>query len=229
MLLSLYKPGGKTRWGRRGTRGNVKIAQITPLAEETIGLTLRPVKDSLPSWEPGAHVDLVLPSGLVRQYSLAGQTNGAYEVAVLREPNGRGGSAEIHRLKAGMRIGVRGPRNKFPLVDAPAYLFIAGGIGITPFLPMIAALEDRDWRLLYRGRSRASMAYAAGLRQDDRVTLLPADEVARPDFAVLLAEVAPGTAVYCCGPEALMQGGRGGDAVARDAAHRAVCGHAAVR
>ncbi len=205
MLLSLYKPGGKTRWGRRRTEGNVKIAKITPLAEETIGLTLRPVEGSLPSWQPGAHVDLVLPSGLVRQYSLAGGSGEAYEVAVLREPDGRGGSAEIHRLKVGARIEVRGPRNKFPLVDAPAYLFIAGGIGITPFLPMIAALGDRDWRLLYRGRSRASMAYAAQLQRDHRVTLLPADEVARPDFAVLLADVAPGTAVYCCGPESLMK------------------------
>ncbi|MEU4604127.1 PDR/VanB family oxidoreductase [Kribbella sp. NPDC023972] len=206
MLLSLYKPGGKTRWGRRqAAKGDVKIAKITPLADETIGLTLRPVKGSLPAWEPGAHIDLVLPSGLVRQYSIAGESDGAYQVAVLREPEGRGGSAEIHQLRAGTHIGMRGPRNKFPLVDAPAYLFIAGGIGITPFLPMIAALGDRDWRLLYRGRSRASMAYAAELERDDRVTLLPADEVARPDFAVLLADVAPGTAVYCCGPESLMK------------------------
>ncbi|GAB2673201.1 PDR/VanB family oxidoreductase [Kribbella swartbergensis] len=202
MLLSLYKPGGKTRWGRRGT---IKITRITRLADRTIGLTLRPVKGPLPSWEPGAHIDLVLPSGLVRQYSIAGESDGAYQIAVLREPDSRGGSAEIHRLKAGARIGMRGPRNKFPLVDAPSYLFIAGGIGITPFLPMIAALGDRDWRLLYRGRSRALMAYAAELSRDDRVTLLPADEVPRPDLAELLADVAPGTAVYCCGPESLMK------------------------
>lgn len=202
MLLSLYKPGGKTRWGRRD---GLKIARVTRLAEETVGLLLRPVQGKLPTWEPGAHIDLVLPSGLVRQYSLAGARDGGFEVAVLREPDGRGGSAEIHRLKAGTRIGWRGPRNKFPLVDAPSYLFIAGGIGITPFLPMIAALGDRDWRLLYRGRSRASMAYADELGRDSRVTLLPADEVARPDLAVLLAQVAPGTAVYCCGPESLMK------------------------
>jgi ferredoxin-NADP reductase len=202
MLLSLYKPGGKTQWGRRG---NIRITKITQLADQTIGLTLRPVKGRLPSWEPGAHIDLVLPSGLVRQYSIAGESDGAYQIAVLREPDSRGGSAEIHRLRAGARIGIRGPRNKFPLVEAPSYLFIAGGIGITPFLPMIAALGDRDWRMLYRGRSRASMAYAAELSSDDRVTLLPADEVPRPDLAVLLADVAPGTAVYCCGPESLMQ------------------------
>jgi ferredoxin len=72
-------------------------------------------------------------------------------------------------------------------------------------LPMIAVLGDRDWRLLYRGRSLASMAYAAELGRDDRVTLLPADRVARPEFAGLLADVAPGTAVYCCGPESLMK------------------------
>jgi ferredoxin-NADP reductase len=202
MLLSLYKPGGKTRWGRRG---GVRIARVTPLAEETIGLLLRPVNRPLLPWEPGAHIDLVLPSGLVRQYSIAGESAGGYEIAVLREPRGRGGSAEIHQLKAGTRIGMRGPRNKFPLVDAPSYLFIAGGIGITPFRPMIAALGDRDWRLLYRGRSLSAMAYADMLSRDPRVTLLPADQVARPDFAVLLADLAPGTAVYCCGPESLMR------------------------
>lgn len=205
MLLSLYKPGGKTKWGRRQTDPRLEIAEITPLSEDTVELTLRPVRGSLPSWDPGAHVDLVLPSGLVRQYSIAAEVDGAYQVAVLREPNGRGGSAEVHRLRAGARIGWRGPRNKFPLVDVPAYLFIAGGIGITPFRPMIAALGDRDWRLLYRGRSRRSMAYAAELELDERVTLLPADEVARPDFAVLLADLDPGTAVYCCGPESLMK------------------------
>ncbi|NIK56989.1 PDR/VanB family oxidoreductase [Kribbella shirazensis] len=204
MLLSLYKPGGKTRWGRRQKdKRNVRISRTTQVAEDTVELTLRPTHGSLPRWEPGAHVDLVLPSGLVRQYSIAGERDGEYVVTVLREPHGRGGSVELHRLPAGTRIELRGPRNKFPLVDAPSYLFIAGGIGITPFLPMIAARDD--WRLVYRGRSRASMAYAAELGGDDRVTLLPADETPRPDLAALLAGVAPGTAVYCCGPESLMK------------------------
>lgn len=203
MLLSLYKPGGKTRWGRRqDDNRNFRITRITPVAQDTIELELRPVKGSLPPWEPGAHVDLVLPSGLVRQYSIAGERDGAYVVTVLREPDGRGGSAELHRLTPGTRIGLRGPRNKFPLVDAPSYLFVAGGIGITPFLPMTAAREN--WRLVYRGRSRSSMAYVSELASDDRVSVLPADETARPDLASLLAGVAPGTAVYCCGPASLM-------------------------
>ncbi|WP_350281377.1 PDR/VanB family oxidoreductase [Kribbella sp. HUAS MG21] len=204
MLLSLYKPGGKTRWGRRsGDRRNVKVTHVAQVAKDTVELTLRPVNGQLPPWEPGAHVDLVLPSGLVRQYSIAGERDGGYVVTVLREPDGRGGSAELHRLTPGTRIGMRGPRNKFPLVDAPSYLFVAGGIGITPFLPMLDARDN--WRLVYRGRSRASMAYATELTQDERVTLLPADETPRPDLAGLLREVAPGTAVYCCGPESLMK------------------------
>jgi ferredoxin-NADP reductase len=207
MLLSLYKPGGKTRRGRRQAAGpQVKVSRIDRVAEDTIALTLRPVKGVLPPWEPGAHIDLVLPSGLIRQYSVYGGSRDAFEVAVLREKDGRGGSAEIHGLRKGAVLGIRGLRNKFPLVDAPAYLFIAGGIGITPFLPMIRQLEGRDWRLVYRGRSLASMAFATDLARDypDHVQLAPADTHARPDLAALLAAITPGTAVYCCGTESLL-------------------------
>lgn len=210
MLLSLYKPGGKTRRGRRTSPTRdlpVKVAEVEKVAEGAIAVTLRPVKGVLPSWEPGAHIDLVLPSGLVRQYSLFDGSPEAYRVAVLLEREGRGGSAEIHRLASGARLVVRGPRNKFPLAEAPAYLFIAGGIGITPFLPMIRQLDGHDWRLIYRGRSLATMAFAAELAGDypSRVRLVPADTHPRPDLPALLAAVSPGTAVYCCGTESLIK------------------------
>lgn len=161
-------------------------------------------------WEPGAHIDLVLPSGTIRQYSLCGDPadRTGYEIAVLREDTGRGGSVEIHALTAGDRVRVGLPRNNFPLVDAPAYLFVAGGIGVTPFLPMIARLTatGQPWRLIYRGRSRDRMPFADDLarRYGDRVRILPSDTTARPDFAALLAAQPAGTAAYCCGPDPLM-------------------------
>ncbi|WP_459958802.1 PDR/VanB family oxidoreductase [Nocardia sp. IFM 10818] len=219
VLLSLYKPGGKTRRGRRllparaATREiRATVADRRELATGTIALTLRAVgEEPLPEWQPGAHIDVVLPSGRVRQYSLYGDPDdrGCYRIAVLNEPAGRGGSTEIHGLRAGMSVGIRGPRNNFPLVDAPAYVFVAGGIGITPFLPMIHRLSRSaaDWRLIYRGRSLAAMAFAAALRGQyaDRVTLLPGDTHARPDLAALVGGAPRHAAVYCCGPEGLLR------------------------
>lgn len=118
LLLSLYKPGGRTRWGRRTQPAPgrpvipVTVAETRPIADGTAALVLRSTAGGrLPDWEPGAHVDLVLPSGRVRQYSLCGDPaeTDAYRLAVLREPAGRGGSAEIHQLRAGARLGIRGP------------------------------------------------------------------------------------------------------------------------
>ncbi|MDT7844813.1 PDR/VanB family oxidoreductase [Streptomyces justiciae] len=156
----------------------------------------------LPRWEPGAHLDLVLPSGLVRQYSLCGDPadTSSYTVATRLVEDGRGGSREVHeQLAEGMEIEVRGPRNRFPLVEAESYVFVAGGIGITPVLPMLRALpEGADWRLLYCGRSRESMPFVAELEKLDRVTVV----TGVPDLDAL--EVPEGAAVYCCGPEGLM-------------------------
>ncbi|MGR6921899.1 PDR/VanB family oxidoreductase [[Actinomadura] parvosata] len=179
-------------------------------ADEVITLDLRdPDGAELPSWTPGAHLDLVLAGDLVRQYSLCGDPaeRTTWRIAVLREPDGRGGSAFVHdELHPGATILVRGPRNHFPLHPAPRYLFIAGGIGITPILPMVAAAEaaGAGWRLAYGGRSRASMAFVRDLRDDDRVTVWPQDERGLLDLDALLADAAPGTLVYCCGPAPLL-------------------------
>ncbi|GAA1947953.1 PDR/VanB family oxidoreductase [Nocardioides panacihumi] len=165
---------------------------------------------ALPGWEPGAHIDLLLADGLERQYSLCGDPAdlSAWRVAVLREPESRGGSAYVHeRLAAGDTLQVRGPRNEFPLEGAERHLFIAGGIGITPLLPMIAALHARgaDWRIVYGGRQRVSMAFLGELEQyDDRVTLWPQDELGLIDLPGLLDEPRTGTRVYCCGPGVLI-------------------------
>jgi ferredoxin-NADP reductase len=174
-------------------------------------LTLRhPLGDPLPPWEPGAHIDLVLGPGLERQYSLCGDPadRSVWRIAVLREPRGRGGSAHVHeQLRPGDKVRVRGPRNHFALRPAPRYRFVAGGIGITPILPMLAAAEaaGAEWSLLYGGRSRASMAFTEELaRYGDRVTLAPQDEAGLLDLGPVLDPLPEGTLVYCCGPGPLL-------------------------
>ncbi|MEU1185025.1 PDR/VanB family oxidoreductase [Streptomyces sp. NPDC005820] len=180
-------------------------------ADGVLALTLRhPFGEPLPAWEPGAHVDLVLGPGLERQYSLCGDPadRTSWRVAVLREPDGRGGSAHVHeQLGQGDKVRVRGPRNHFALRPAPRYRFIAGGIGITPVLPMVAAAEaaGAEWTLLYGGRSRASMAFTGELaRYGDRVTVAPQDETGLLDLGPVLDALPEGTLVYCCGPGPLL-------------------------
>ncbi|GAA3019123.1 PDR/VanB family oxidoreductase [Streptosporangium longisporum] len=196
---------------------DLRVATKTRVADGVVALTLEhPDGGRLPDWTPGAHVDLVLPGGLTRQYSLCGDRwdPRTYRIGVLREPDGRGGSAYVHDVLAeGDTVAIGGPRNNFPLVPSERYLFVAGGIGITPLLPMIhqAELLDADWHLLYGGRTRASMAFADELaRHGDRVTLAPQDERGPLD---LPERPEPGTRVYCCGPAGLLE------AVERRAAH----------
>lgn len=180
-------------------------------AEGVLALTLRhPLGEHLPAWEPGAHVDVLLEPGLERQYSLCGDPadRSAWRVAVLRESAGRGGSAHVHeQLGEGAKVRVRGPRNNFALEPAPRYRFVAGGIGITPILPMLAAAEaaGAEWTLLYGGRTRGSMAFGEELgRYGDRVTFAPEDETGLLDLASVLDDVPEGTLVYCCGPGPLL-------------------------
>ncbi|MEU0166662.1 PDR/VanB family oxidoreductase [Streptomyces iakyrus] len=180
-------------------------------AEGVLALTLRhPLGEPLPAWEPGAHVDVLLGPGLERQYSLCGDPadRSAWRIAVLREPAGRGGSAHVHeQLGEDAKVRVRGPRNNFRLEPASRYRFVAGGIGITPLLPMLAAAEaaGAEWTLLYGGRTRGSMAFAAELgRYGDRVTFAPEDETGLLDLPSVLDDVPAGTLVYCCGPGPLL-------------------------
>ena len=188
------------------------VAAAEPAAAGVLLLTLRrPDGGDLPAWTPGGHVDLVLRADLIRQYSLCGDPadRSALQVAVLCEPAGRGGSRFVHeRLTHGVPVRVRGPRNNFQLVDAERYLFIAGGIGITPIRPMIAAAAaaGADWRLVYGGRTRASMAFATELRErhPEQVSVCPQDEIGLLDLDAALGEPAAGTVVYCCGPEPLI-------------------------
>ncbi|MEV4033172.1 PDR/VanB family oxidoreductase [Streptomyces umbrinus] len=180
-------------------------------AEGVLALTLRhPLGEELPAWEPGAHIDVVLGPDLERQYSLCGDPadRRSWRVAVLREPDGRGGSAHVHgQLEAGGKVRVRGPRNHFALQPSPRYRFVAGGIGITPILPMLAEAEasGAEWTLLYGGRTRNSMAFVEELSPyGDKVRIAPQDEAGLLDLAAELGTPQPGTLVYCCGPGPLL-------------------------
>ncbi|MEE1818460.1 PDR/VanB family oxidoreductase [Streptomyces sp. SP18ES09] len=188
----------------------VTVTRRTAPAEGVVELRLEGA--GLPAWQPGAHIDLVLPSGLVRQYSLCGDPAdpSSYTVATRLIEDGRGGSREVHeRLREGVEIEIRGPRNRFPLVVAPAYVFVAGGIGITPVLPMLRAAEaaGADWRLVYCGRSRATMPYREEIERlggGDRVTVVAEDTSGLPELG-FLGRLPAETAVYCCGPDGLME------------------------
>ncbi|QFR01411.1 oxidoreductase [Streptomyces phaeolivaceus] len=180
-------------------------------ADGVLALTLRhPLGEELPAWEPGAHIDVLLGPELERQYSLCGDPadRSVWRIGVLREPDGRGGSAYVHtELAAGDKVRVRGPRNNFALEPVPRYRFVAGGIGITPILPMLAAAEaaGAEWSLLYGGRSRESMAFRAELgAYGDRVTVAPQDESGLLDLGSVLDGLPEDALVYCCGPGALL-------------------------
>lgn len=169
----------------------------------------RPDGSRLPDWAPGAHIDVVLRDGVVRQYSLCGDRLDAhaYRIAVQREPGGRGGSVTLHdELEVGDTVSFGGPRNSFRLPPAGAYHFIAGGIGITPILPMVrqAAELGADWRLVYLARRPDLMAYREELApHGDRVVLHAADVVGRADLDAH-RPTAPGVRVLACGPERLL-------------------------
>lgn len=178
-------------------------------AEGVVSLHLAdPAGAPLPEWDPGAHIDVVLPDGTARQYSLCG-TGRQWAISVLDVRDGRGGSRWIHaNAHERTALQVRGPRNHFALVPAARYIFIAGGIGITPIIAMVreAARRGADWGLVYGGRSRSSMAFAKELEElGDRVRLVPQDTEGLIDVAEALGAPQEGTAVYCCGPEPLLE------------------------
>ncbi|MDT9692843.1 PDR/VanB family oxidoreductase [Streptomyces sp. P9(2023)] len=163
----------------------------------------------LPGWTPGAHLDVHV-GGHVRQYSLCGDPRevGSYRIGVLNEPASRGGSRHVHTaLRPGQQVTVSEPRNHFTLEDADGYVFVAGGIGITPLLAMAreAARRGARWRLVYGGRNRDSMAFTGELAAlDGDITLVPQDERGHIDLDAPLAELSEATLVYACGPEPLL-------------------------
>jgi tetrachlorobenzoquinone reductase len=188
----------------------VRLRAMTWEAEGVISLELAaPDGGELPAFEPGSHIDLHLPNGVMRQYSLCSDPadRTCYRVAI-RDVSGGLSSQFVHRkLRPGEMLAVSRPRNNFPLVEATNYIFVAGGIGITPLLPMMRELsaQKKPWTLLYCNRSDDATPFLSeiyALRGE--VSLHSSASGTRLDVAGRLGAVAQDTAVYCCGPERLM-------------------------
>lgn len=169
----------------------------------------------LPPFTAGAHIDLQLPGGLQRSYSLVNDPaeRHRYVVAVDRAADSRGGSAWLHSMpRPGDHLSSSTPVNNFPLHEgAPLSIFIAGGIGITPFMTMAARLNSlgHAWRLHYAVRSRHRAAYVQELNALDRsgnaVKLhCTGEDLERPDIAAIAREAAAGSHLYCCGPSGML-------------------------
>lgn len=195
--------------------------EVVAVDENVIALTFAaPDRAILPQWHPGAHLDLLLPSGKMREYSLCGDPadRRTYRIAVRRIPDGGGGSIEVHEgLRVGDSVQVKGPRNAFPLVlpgfGSPSrrLRFVAAGIGITPILPMVA-MADRyglDWSMVYSGRSADSIPFIEELsRYGDKVTVRTDDVDGLPSMADLVGPTPDddaGLSVYCCGPVPMLE------------------------
>lgn len=197
----------------RRTRAAV-VTKRQLVAPDVVVLTLAaPDGGLLPSWTPGGHIDVVLPSGRRRQYSLCGPPGRRtdYRIAVRRIAGGGGGSIEMHdAFDVGARCEFEGPRNAFYLGSAERdVLFVIGGIGVTPILPMIQVAQQRgiNWRAIYAGRSREYMPFLDEVVAvaPDRVTIWADDEHGRcAAVDDLLVGAGPATAVYVCGPTGML-------------------------
>lgn len=199
------------------TMTNELMLRVTRRVEEADGVCsfeLVPQDDrTLPAFAAGAHIDVHVAPGLVRQYSLSNDPaeRHRYRIAVLREPASRGGSAGMHdSVRTGDILRVSAPRNHFPLADAPHSLLLAGGIGVTPILAMARALhaQDRDFEMHYCGRSASRMAFLGELASAafaSRV-VLHADDVPQQKFDAqrVLSPPAGDTHLYVCGPNGFM-------------------------
>jgi len=166
----------------------------------------------LPAFTAGAHIDVHLPNGMIRSYSLANSPgeHHRYVIAVNRDPNSRGGSKYMHeQLKVGSVLRVTGPRNNFPLnEEADHTILIAGGIGVTPMRSMMMRLQTlgRSWDLFYATRDRQCTAFLAELSELHRVSTNvhfnfdgePGGQML--DIERVMRSAPPTAHVYCCGP-----------------------------
>jgi ferredoxin-NADP reductase len=195
----------------------VRVARISRQTPEILAFELtHPWGRALPSYEAGAHIDVHMPGGFSRQYSLARAPSGTggYVIGVKREHASRGGSASMHeRVREGDLLAISAPRNTFPLrEEARHHLLMAGGIGMTPLLAMAQALAARgaDFTLCVFARSEEHLAFADALRDPAlaphlRLHLDQGDATQRIDLRALLAERTPNTHLYVCGPGGFMK------------------------
>lgn len=193
----------------------VRVARRIQLAEDILGLTLAPIGNTpLPPVTAGAHIDLALPNGLVRQYSIAStDVREGYQIGVLLDPASRGGSACVHRdIAEGDLIRIGTPRNLFPLAaNARRSLLFAGGIGITPVIAMADALHaaGADFTLHYCARTLRRAAFSERLECAPYATQVnqyfdDATPGTRFDAFALLSQPSADTHLYVCGPNGFM-------------------------
>lgn len=188
-----------------------KIISKKLIAKRVVELLLvRKDGSDWPKWDPGSHIDLILPDGTIRQYSLCGNADERerLRICVLREEKSRGGSSYIHDiLQVNSEVNVRGPRNNFELLEHDQYIFIAGGIGITPIAAMVQVVNAKgmNWTLHYGGRDAESMALVSELAATrGEVYLYPQDKVGPIPLSNILRGASDGTGVYVCGPAPLL-------------------------
>jgi vanillate O-demethylase ferredoxin subunit len=194
----------------------VRVTRKTTEAEDICTFELESTDGSpLPSFSAGSHVDVQLPSGLTRQYSLCNDPaeSHRYLIGVLRDAASRGGSAAMHaQVHEGSLLQISPPKNHFALAhQAPHHLLLAGGIGVTPILCMAERLAatGAGFEMHYATRSRARTAFFERIARapfSDRVHFhfddgAPAQKL---DIAALLAAQPTGTHLYVCGPQGLM-------------------------
>ena len=194
---------------------SVRVEAVTKAAEGINLYEFRPVAGGeLPKFTAGAHIDLRLPNGLVRSYSLcnAESERHRYVVGINNDRASRGGSRWIHEnLKPGATLTITAPRNNFALAEAsPHTVFIAGGIGITPLMSMIRRLEalGRSWELIYSARTRAICAFhdeLAAFGPHVRFNFDGEPGGKMLDLGSTCAKIAPDAHVYCCGPAPMLK------------------------
>jgi cytochrome P450/ferredoxin-NADP reductase len=189
----------------------VRVVGLNAEADRILRIVLEaPDGRDLPAWDPGAHIHVLLGE-YDRRYSLCGDPENRkhYELRILKEPAGKGGSRHIHEsLRLGDMLRIRGPKNHFRLDESESrYLLIAGGIGITPIVAMAHRLKQlgKRYDIHYAGRSVSSMALLERLRHDhgENLQLYPAFEGARLDLRALV-ERTTADRVYACGPDRLL-------------------------
>ena len=193
---------------------SVRLNAIRYVARDTSIYELTNVAGTpLPPYAPGAHIDLHLPNGIVRQYSLLEPepSGESYSIAVKRDPASRGGSRSVHEeLRVGQTLTISAPRNNFPLVENASHvILLAGGIGITPIWCMAQRLHKlgRSWALHYACRSRADMAFLDALAEMGKAHFHFDDENQGKvlDVGSIVAAARPDAHLYCCGPTPMLQ------------------------
>lgn len=190
---------------------SVLVDAVTPEGDDCVRLRLvaRTGQDDLPRFEPGAHIDVMTPSGLIRQYSLCGSAEDrtGYELCIKREAASRGGSESLCAgIRRGMELRISPPRNAFMLPDAQRHILIGGGIGITPLLSMMMYLQGRnaDWQLHYYTRDPGRAPFGDMLRQGPYAPRVQFSRSLKNGYPDVLDTPSPDTAIMLCGPDGFM-------------------------